>query len=105
MGPEHLLTAGKRGLPRRRQIEDVLKEKVAQLEHANLAIQHARDNLEERVRARTEDLENANRELAESMEALAEAQQQAETAIRAKPELLAKQSHKLRTPLTSEEPP
>src|SRR3546814_6388613 len=66
--------------------------KVAQLEHANLAIQHARDTLEERVRARTEDLENANRELAESMEALAAAKQQAENANRAKSEFLANMS-------------
>src|SRR3546814_9533760 len=72
--------------------------KVAQLEHANLAIQHARDTLEERVRARTEDLENANRELAESMEALAAAKQQAENANRAKSEFLANMSHELRTP-------
>src|SRR3546814_16574945 len=51
--------------------------------------------------ARTEDLENANRELAESMEALAAAKQQAENANRAKSEFLANMSHELRTPLNA----
>src|SRR3546814_4275649 len=45
--------------------------------------------------------ENANRELAESMEALAAAKQQAENANRAKSEFLANMSHELRTPLNA----
>ncbi|HEX6958151.1 MAG TPA: ATP-binding protein [Ferrovibrio sp.] len=101
MLPNELITADKLGLLRRGQIEAVLREKIAQLESANLSIRDAHDTLERRVRERTLELQAANRELTKSLAALAEAKRQSEAASRAKSEFLANMSHELRTPLNA----
>ncbi len=67
---------------------------VTESRHTENELTKYRQNLEELVKARTEELEGAN-------EALTEAKEAAETALQIKSEFLANMSHEIRTPMNA----
>jgi two-component system, sensor histidine kinase len=67
-------------------------EMLGEIEERDAALRQHRDSLEEQVRKRTAELEQANAQLLE-------AKDRAETASRAKSEFLANMSHEIRTPM------
>jgi signal transduction histidine kinase/CheY-like chemotaxis protein len=73
-------------------LADGINEMLAELALRDAQIQSHSEHLEEEVAARTQDLQNANTEMAVAME-------RAEEASRAKSEFLANMSHEIRTPM------
>ena len=74
---------------------------ISDLKDAQRQLQVAHDELEERVRQRTEDLDRANHRLQSEIETRRQAERQAKSANHAKSEFLSRMSHELRTPLNA----
>ena len=74
------------------QLTDTFNEMLAEIQHRDEALLRHRDQLEQTVAARTEELVKSNVQLLEAKE-------KAEAASRAKSEFLANMSHEIRTPM------
>ena len=75
-------------------LRDVTKRRNAELE-----LQEAKRNLEQRVIERTEQLTKINEELSQTHEELKKSKERAESANRLKSQFLANMSHEIRTPM------
>ncbi|MDQ7831033.1 MAG: response regulator [Desulfovibrionaceae bacterium] len=83
------------------QMMDTLQTAESQLKDSREALQQERDLLEDRVRMRTAEIEEANKNLLAEIEVRKKAEETAEEANRAKSLFLANMSHEIRTPLNA----
>ncbi|MEB3219199.1 MAG: response regulator [Nostocales cyanobacterium 94392] len=74
---------------------------ITERKKSELLLQKAKEELEERVRERTQEYMKANAELAQRNLALTEAKKLAEAANQAKSDFLATMSHEIRTPMNA----